>query len=510
MSLKKRNDEIFGSLTYQGRHFRIRNLERGFPVLIELEKVNESFAYCSSKVEELAIKPPNQHNAKIDCAPLRLIRILTLYTSAASATGLNPVTEAADMIGNSNIALINSGLNDVRFENAGVQLFNGFVETNTNNPGLDIRDDLVALTVALNDPATAVSQFRENFNADLVVLFVDGNYNGLTFTILGRAGLAPLVESNAYAIVEIDGGSNTTYTHEVGHNLGCLHDDDMDTTDPLIGDFANAQLFSVGNDDFKTVVANGGAVGQTILNFSNPGINFAGVATGTANERDNARQIDENSACPVSCYRLGGAPMNVYISGLNMVNANQSSNWCANVSNCGSITNYNWAYSTNGFSYTPFFGGSCASFTAPSGASQFFLRVVVSCADGSQAEDVHRVTIQAGGGGGGPIPRAVGPNEVMANEDFLPQDDVFSLRLFPNPIIENQLSLSMQVGQDYQDAVLSLRSLSGGLAHSIPLQSLKQGANNISVNLPDLLPGVYAVTVSTASGQQATVKAIIK
>lgn len=510
-SLKKRDGLLFGSLTYDGRNFRLRNLEPGFPVLIELKKVNQNYDHCSSTKGDLSVKPPTSDYDKDNCAPLRIIRILTLYSSAADAlTGLNPVTEAADMIGNSNIALINSGLNDVRFEGAGVQLYNGFTETNTGNGGDDIEDDLEDLTDDLNNAATVIAGFRDDFNADLVVLFVNGNYiiPGVG-QVLGIAGLDPIVLTNAYAIVEIDAGDNTVFTHEVGHNLGCRHNG-ATNTDPLIGAFANAHLFTAGGTNFKTVVANGGSLGTAILNFSNPNINFNGAATGVNNDRDNARQIDENTACLVSCYELGGDPINVFISGLNMTNENQTSSWCANVSDCDNITNFNWAYSTDGFNFTNFFGGSCATFTTPSGVSQFFLRVVVTCSNGEMAEDVHRVTVQAGNGGGGPQPISPG---TFVPADFMGQVspvDPFSFTVFPNPVSGNQISLNIRSVESHKEAHFVLRSMAGKQIAVETTQDLIKGSKDYFFPIQKALSGVYIMQVYTNSGISFSRKIIIK
>jgi len=499
ISLKKKDGKIFGSLSYSGRNFRLRNLEADFPVLVELKQVRQNHDHCSSNKHMSLDTPPAPDYDKVNCEPLRVIRILTLYSTAANATGLNPVTEAADMIGNSNIALINSGLNDVRFEGAGVQVYNGFTETDTDNPVADIDNDFLTLSNDLNNPMSAIAGFRDGFNADLVVLFVDG-----------RAGLAPIQADNAYAIVEIDGGDNTTYTHEVGHNLGCRHDNDNTTMDPLIGNFANAQLFTAGGNDFKTVVASGLSPGAEILNFSNPGVNFNGVPTGTVNDRNNARQIDENTACPVSCYQLGGDPMNVFISGLNMANAGQTASWCANVSDCNNITSYNWAYSTNGFNYTNIFGGACVSFTVPSGVSQFFLRVTVTCNNGEQAEDVHRVFVQGGNGGGGPQPIAPGTYESTEQSFALSAADQLSFTVFPNPVNNDRVNLRIQSEQAQEGVSFVLRDVSGKEVFSKTTQHLIEGENNYTFPVRNTLPGVYIMQVSTSIGPSLFQKIIIR
>jgi hypothetical protein len=125
-----------------------------------------------------------------------------------------------------------------------------------------------------------VYSWRQTYAADAVMLLLDDSSSG---------GLAWCCadDTYAYAVMYWDNGANT-FAHEFGHNQGGAHNPgDVDCTG--CDSYSRGHVF-VGDDDvqYGTVMS---YPGQRIQYFSNPDVEFQGVPTGIADERDNARTI---------------------------------------------------------------------------------------------------------------------------------------------------------------------------------------------------------------------------
>ena len=76
--------------------------------------------------------------------------------------------------------------------------------------------------------------------------------------------------------------SRFTLAHEVAHQFGCLHSNPLTAGCPHGRNMPN---------DRNTIMANNAADFSRIPNYSNPDVNFGGVATGVVDTRNNAQQI---------------------------------------------------------------------------------------------------------------------------------------------------------------------------------------------------------------------------
>lgn len=397
---------------------------------------NRTFGYINHNDDTYSVKEIGSHSVLIlhddssmgvhECATLEggvpfiqgppppqlncLITVLVLYTDAAEDAG-NPQSDAALFIANTNQALENSAA-DHRVKLLGVEHI-GFNET----------ADIFADRESLRTSGYA-NTLRSQYNADLVVMLTDGNYQ----TIFGSTifGVAFLDEAGdpdyGFAISEIDAPPGRhTFAHELMHDLGARHDND-----PTPG-FAHAHSFITGTQTRRTILAALGSTGNRELNYSNPNVLFMGVPTGIVNTNDNVRQIDA-LGCIVAQYNSGPIciDLTAQITGPTEGSGNEVLTWCANSSGCKGDISYQWEYSYDGFNWYSFGnnGSMCQSFFTPSN-SDLHLRVTVTCVNnGCTTTDTHFVDI-----GGTPSPLGGGNNEKTINKNNV--EGYF--RVFPNP-----------------------------------------------------------------------------
>ena len=95
---------------------------------------------------------------------------------------------------------------------------------------------------------------------------------------------------------DILGAPNYTLAHEIGHNLGCLHnrEDATWTSEYDYGDFSFGKRWMVGNEGYRTVMSydsSNFAYNNRIPHFSNPNVSYEGVTTGNAGTEDNAKVL---------------------------------------------------------------------------------------------------------------------------------------------------------------------------------------------------------------------------
>ncbi|MCH7525098.1 MAG: hypothetical protein IIC74_08830 [Bacteroidetes bacterium] len=254
------NGRIYGQIRSNGAVFDIQYLENGYAILIEynMEKLNQiGCAFQDnhnekSNTKSSQIKESGAYSKKMSAGKSSspLVRVLVLFTSAATATGMNMTDLANTARGQWVTAQINSNVQS-NLEIAGVVSLN-FVETP------DISDDITNL----RNNITA-QQLRDQFEADIVLLFTDGNY-GYGGVV---ADIGP-VEDDAYAIVEVANATSTiTFAHETAHLFGARHD-----SDPTPGD-AHGHGWKTGwifTKKYGSIMRDRESGRKRVLHFSNP------------------------------------------------------------------------------------------------------------------------------------------------------------------------------------------------------------------------------------------------
>jgi hypothetical protein len=210
-------------------------------------------------------------------------RVLIVYSSeAARRAGNNVRTIATTAVMHLNTALRQSQTN------AQANLSGPFVVAS-------LPDDLTTDPLKTLMTITAVKQRRVENQADIVTAIVTklpGNFRGKGNIFRGTAkAFAP----DAYSVVSYAAITTYTYAHEIGHNLGCGHDDQG-------GRFVDSHGYQIDTErtgqkrtGFRTVMARGNNCPNgcdRILYFSDPNVREAKTNRPTGNvERNNAETI---------------------------------------------------------------------------------------------------------------------------------------------------------------------------------------------------------------------------
>lgn len=147
-----------------------------------------------------------------------------------------------------------------------------------------------------------VAALRNTFQADLVAMLSTSNdacgIGYLMGSVAGNQNNGFTVTSRTCAV------GNLSFPHELGHNMGSAHNPENGS--------GGTYSYSFGhwvNGSYRTVMSyvNPCTAGCTRFPyFSNPGVIFNGVPTGTVNARDNARSIN-NTADAIAGYRYSGS-----------------------------------------------------------------------------------------------------------------------------------------------------------------------------------------------------------
>jgi len=174
----------------------------------------------------------------------------------------------------------------------------------------NINTDLSRLQKTSDGFMDSVHQLRDQYKADLVALIVDngGAYCGIAYVMANgpRASFAPY----AFSVTDRDCVSNSTLTHEMGHNMGDAHDRASGGTgvypysygyrDP-IGKFRTIMAYPCPNVSCPRVKYFSNS--KILINGRPAGIDHA---VNPSNSADNARSMNEVRNV-IAAWRTGTA-----------------------------------------------------------------------------------------------------------------------------------------------------------------------------------------------------------
>jgi predicted outer membrane repeat protein len=180
-----------------------------------------------------------------------------------------------------------------------IQLRLVHVYESTYSPTSNLDIDLDRLTNKNDGHLDEVHTLRDQYGADVVTLLsTDSDMGGLANT-LSYPSLS--FEESAFNVCVWDqiGAPVFTLAHEIGHNMGCLHNredasDSSQDSNYDYGAFAYGKRWYLNGEGYRTVMAyndSGKNFDNSIPYFSNPSVSYLGVKTGNTGTEDNAKAL---------------------------------------------------------------------------------------------------------------------------------------------------------------------------------------------------------------------------
>jgi len=132
----------------------------------------------------------------------------------------------------------------------------------------------------------AIKTLRAQNKADLVAALVPGQASGTTG--IGSLPSGTSGNKNAcWSVIKVDavGAPARSFSHEIGHNLGAGHADSSGAESAAKG----WRFTGTDGKKYRTLLSYQNEAGEArIPNYSNPSVNFQGMATGTGTANNSA------------------------------------------------------------------------------------------------------------------------------------------------------------------------------------------------------------------------------
>lgn len=243
------------------------------------------------------------------------IDVMVAYTPgfvAETGSQTKALTRIQNLVDTTNAAYVASGVNQqIRLVYA-VQV--NYPDNTSNQSALDDITGIDENGNTVPTPASLqnIASLRVQYGADLVALL--RSYDN---AVQGDCGVGWLIGGNKTAIVPSeqkpygysvvsDGKSGgyycleTTFAHELGHNMGSTHDR-ANATEPGAYSYSYGYVGTSSSGGFSTIMAYGSTSDAPLNLFSNPNIstcknNPCGVADSSPSSADNAHSMNNTAA----------------------------------------------------------------------------------------------------------------------------------------------------------------------------------------------------------------------
>lgn len=282
---------IAGVIRSKGRLFKLQHVEEDKHILMEVPP-NEPYPEADPVSADLVSSGENSATNG-DVTASSQIDVMVVYSTDTKSRyggedGVN--AHIALAIAESNQAYANSQI-DAQLRLA----HTAEVENSSGN----MSNDLSALRSTTDGVIDHIHDLRDQYGVDMVSWFNEqGSYCGIAYVNKGD-----ISADAAYGFSVVNSGCATGYfstAHELGHNMGSMHDEANSGTQ---GIYPYSYGYQEPSGEFRTVMAYncpGGCTRQQF--FSNPNLAFNGAVIGIADEADNARSLN-NTRDAVSQWR---------------------------------------------------------------------------------------------------------------------------------------------------------------------------------------------------------------
>ena len=450
------------------------------------ETDNTSLRFDLSEEEVAELR--NEGNCNVKC--------LVLFTEAAELISVDINLRTILAVQQTNQAFRNSDMTacELTLELVGVLPFDG-------PEGNDIVQDLNTFIDDVNGEMTTL---RNESEADIVVLFNDGNYEntfGAAFQGPDEARPFSIVRAGAIPTVAF------TFSHEMGHLLGADHTIVLGNPAPgfnrghefKTGDFLPC-IFGSKRSTVLHPLDGVENLGRRILNYSNPEVNFEGKPTGREDERDNVRNM-KNVGCQVAQFINSVEPFTVGIFGDEYACPCHAAFVEATVfgGTAADVYEYDWSESDDGINWTPLaYPGQNAAVQVPceEGEKTFVKVDVTSVAEGTTHTAISSVEAAL------TWPNQEGPCMLFdnLNEDFV------QAQIQPNPSSSTTQIITLNVKQEGHFSLMITDSRGMTVETLADNMLVEAGQHQYRALLPD--EGLYFLICEDQNGRRFTKKII--
>lgn len=462
--------DIQGIISYNAETYRIETVkEQYFVTKIDQSKYpNEICEGVSETVEkkinelETPINNGNQNltnSFQITGEPFTCrLRLLVMYTPAAQSASSNIINTIQLAVDEMNQSFTNSSINRE------VELV--YVEQ-TNYTESFYQTDLDRFWKNNDGFMDEVHNLRTEHQADVCALIMDDQ------ALCGIAKTLKASAPNAFCLVNWDCATGYfSFAHEIGHLIGCQHNQNDPTHNGLSADYPFAHGYKSPNNDWRTIMAYNCPGGCNRIQFwSNPSVNFNSLPMGTTGGNDNARMIDDKYPNVMSLLQPNSVVM---VEQQDVLGAHEGDVIAlTHIVNNGSVSiQGGQAYSFRAGQEVTLVDG----FTAQTGND--FVAEITNVTDCGQ-------------------PDGMASDYGLTNDELarrqIASKTIIDFSLYPNPTVD-QFNVALTL-EEAGEVTVSLYNFLGKQVRVLSQNTHQAGAVELTYNVADLQSGIYFVLI---------------
>jgi hypothetical protein len=486
------NNDIQGIITKGAELFKIETYENEYILIkINQQELNKKDCGVIGQQFEENFSPSNNEKKVSNLNTQKSlesfsckIRVLVLYTPNASANVSNMQGLAQLSVDQMNQTFLNSQIN-AEVELVHVQLTN-YTETYiTPTTSATHDNDLTRFTTNGDGYMDEVHNLRNEYSADICVLICDIPES------LQYAGIARSIKSssqNSFCLVDYwYSFSNITFAHEIGHLIGCRHNE---SSDPNNTPYPYGHGYTVNNPttgSWRTIMGTSLSCNGCPRNpyWSNPNVSIPFGVTGTVSTNNNARVINENIENVIS-HRPSNGTLLVNQSKANAAMGSSLYN-SNNITSDGSVV-------VNSFQSLALYAGNeivlLPGFHAVAG-SEFVAQIVPPCGipDGLGSDyelDADSISFEL-------------KNSVETNaKNYFSENGklkVSDIDIYPNPT-SNDINLRFNLVEEKNNVTIKIVNFNGQALSTIFNGIKEKGNHTLNYSMISFASGVYFVVIS--------------